>query len=562
MLIGGAVAIFVLFIGFVIYRATRPDTEVVKQDPPKKNITSPIPTKTVTNPDVVETPATPVDQIPPKTKAPVTTTTTTEPTTTVNGVELVADDGQTLWAAPSTNGNPLKFDEVPSGVQVVMSIRPWDLKNKNRFNPRVLAAAGPLAEAAQQRVEQDTGLNFNEISVLQVAWVEMNKQLTPIYYVRAKDRNIAEQWMTKLKNLTPETVAGKSVFKGPQLQYYWPEADNKMRLIVAYPEHMKELLEAPARLNPRVNYLLKFTDENRLVSLVCNPTYLFKEGPSLLPGQEKLWPTLERVLDFDVDALALSLHVDDQNFFTELRMTPSGSLGTPDRAALLYKDKLKAWETNVQSYITGIMTKQPPAYGVAVLMKFAQQVGKYAMLTRVGEDQKTIVVRTYLNAAAAEHMILGSELALAYNGIGAGAMGSGTTSVATTQQPQTLGDSVEDKLKKTISFSFDREALDKTMVLFSEEIGVPVEILGGDLQLEGITKNQSINNLAMKDQPANEVLKKILMIANPDGKLVYIIKPKNPGEKDMLFITTRAAVEKRKDKLPADFAPTKAPAKK
>jgi eukaryotic-like serine/threonine-protein kinase len=561
MLIGGAAAIFVLFIGFLVYRATLPETEVVQQDPPKKNVTPTIPTKTVTNP-VVETPVTPVDPIPPKTKAPPTPTTNTEPTTVVNGVELVADDGQTLWAAPSTNGNPLKFDEVPSGVQVVMSIRPWDWKNKNRFNPRVLAAAGPLAETAQKRVEQDTGLNFSEISVLQIAWAEINKQLTPIYYVRAKDRNIAEQWMAKLKNLAPETVAGKATFKGPQFQYYWPEADNKMRLIAAYPEHMKELLEAPARLNPRVNYLLKFTDENRLVNLVCNPMYLFKEGPSLLPGQEKLFPTLERALDFDVDALALSLHVDDQNFFTEIRMTPSGSLGTPERAALLYKDKLKAWERNIQEYVTGIMQKQPPAYGIPILMKYAQQVGKYAAFTRVGEDQKTVVVRTYLNAAAAEHLILGGELALAYNGIGAGAMGSGTTPVATNQQPQALGDSVEDKIKKTISFSFDREALDKTMVLFGEEIGVPVEILGTDLQLEGITKNQSINNLNMKDQPANEVLKKILMLANPDGKLVYIIKPKNPGEKDMLFITTRAAVEKRKDKLPADFAPTKAPAKK
>ena len=61
-----------------------------------------------------------------------------------------------------------------------------------------------------------------------------------------------------------------------------------------------------------------------------------------------------------------------------------------------------------------------------------------------------------------------------------------------------------------------------------EDIGIKYEILGSDMQLEGITKNQSFG-LDEHDKPAEEILQKIMRLANPDGKLVYVIKPKAPG---------------------------------
>jgi hypothetical protein len=77
-----------------------------------------------------------------------------------------------------------------------------------------------------------------------------------------------------------------------------------------------------------------------------------------------------------------------------------------------------------------------------------------------------------------------------------------------------------------------------------------MEILGGDLQLEGITKNQSFG-LDEKDKTADEILRVILAKSNPDGKLVYIVKEQD-GE-EWVLITTRAAVEKRGDTLPPAY---------
>ena len=85
--------------------------------------------------------------------------------------------------------------------------------------------------------------------------------------------------------------------------------------------------------------------------------------------------------------------------------------------------------------------------------------------------------------------------------------------------------------------------------MLSTEIGVEIVILGSDLQLEGITKNQSFG-LDERDQPAVEILTKILKLANSDGKLVYVIKPRQAGGEPIIFVTTRAAAKKRGDPLP------------
>ena len=44
-----------------------------------------------------------------------------------------------------------------------------------------------------------------------------------------------------------------------------------------------------------------------------------------------------------------------------------------------------------------------------------------------------------------------------------------------------------------------------------------------------------------------------MLRANPDGKLVYVVKARQPGDEEMVFITTRAAAKKRGDKLPPEL---------
>ena len=92
----------------------------------------------------------------------------------------------------------------------------------------------------------------------------------------------------------------------------------------------------------------------------------------------------------------------------------------------------------------------------------------------------------------------------------------------------TGSETVAQRLKRVTSLNFARDTLENAVRLLAEDIGVKYEILGPDLQLEGITKNQSFG-LDEKNKPAGEILRNIMLKANPDGKLVYVVKPQAAG---------------------------------
>jgi len=102
-------------------------------------------------------------------------------------------------------------------------------------------------------------------------------------------------------------------------------------------------------------------------------------------------------------------------------------------------------------------------------------------------------------------------------------------------------------LQKRISLVFAAETLEKAIQMLSDEIGMPMEILGGDLQLDGITKNQSFG-LEERDTPAEAVLRTILARSDSAGRLVYVVRMRDGVES--IEITTRSAVAKRGDPLP------------
>jgi hypothetical protein len=54
----------------------------------------------------------------------------------------------------------------------------------------------------------------------------------------------------------------------------------------------------------------------------------------------------------------------------------------------------------------------------------------------------------------------------------------------------------------------------------------------------------------------------MLQKASPENKLVYVIKPEQPGGAEAVFITTRSAAEKRGDKIPEVFDAAANPKKK
>ena len=241
------------------------------------------------------------------------------------------------------------------------------------------------------------------------------------------------------------------------------------------------------------------------------PSFLFTDGQGLLVGDmEKLREPLAPFLGDGVDSLLSSAELGNE-LFLELRAVGPADQ-RPDELARVLQLRLEKLSEQLEAYVAAL---QPGPYGRLVVIRFPRMVQLLSDYTRSGAENREAVLRCYLPGAAAHNLLLASQLTLLEQPAAAAAEAPAPAKVAPP--------SAAAALEKRIKLSFPRDTLERCLDLLSKEIDVPVVILGGDLQLEGITKNQSFG-LDERDQVARDVLDKVLALANADGKLVYVIK--------------------------------------
>jgi hypothetical protein len=282
--------------------------------------------------------------------------------------------------------------------------------------------------------------------------------------------------------------------------------------------------------------LVGMLDADRHVTVFGAPHYLAHDGRRLLAGP--LARLAEPLADFfgdDVRAAALSLHFGG-NAYAELDV-----VATADAPAAALAPKLATALGGLADAAEAYCAELDPApYGRRLVLRLPPMIRALATNLRSGVENKAVVLNAYLPPHAAHNLALATELVLAQ----APRAGTGAAVAAAPAAAEgALG-----KMQKKITLVFVKDTLEKTIQMISEEIGVPMEILGPDLQLEGITKNQSFG-LDETDKTAEAVLRVVLAKANPDGKLVFVVRKKDGTE--TIEITTRAAAQKRGDTLPA-----------
>lgn len=108
------------------------------------------------------------------------------------------------------------------------------------------------------------------------------------------------------------------------------------------------------------------------------------------------------------------------------------------------------------------------------------------------------------------------------------------------------------------------EQLQKQVSEGAAEVEPTIVILGKDLEISGITRNQILKDMRWKDQSLSDVLNDVVRKANPatDAKdladerqqLVWVIGP-NPAQpkREVILITTRRAAKDRELELRPPF---------
>jgi hypothetical protein len=473
-----------------------------------------------------------------------------------NSEQLVDDPtGQLLWAAP-TSGPPVSLAYVPAGAQCLIHLRPKSIASHPE-GERVLAALGPWGRGVVDQLQSIVGGDFAEIDALLIAVAvsdanRLEATLRVEFVNKIDDAEIARRFPAAQR----EEQEGAAVHKLDGRAYFLT-AEPTPALIVAPMALAAELIESAGEAPPLVRdveALIEQSDADRDVTVIVAPKFLQASGNELLTDEAApLHDALRWLLGDEATAIALSIDWSD-DFFAELRAAPALNV-PPRRLAAKLRERILAMPAAIEETV---LAEPWHPYGRKVIARLPGMLRTLARYTRAGEEDREAIVRAYLPAAAGHNLLMAGELLLTQPH-GGGANAVAENAAATPTAPT----SIADKLAAKTSLSFTKESLEQAVALLAEDIGVEITIAGGDLQLDGITKNQSLG-LDLRDRPAGEILLEILLRANPDRqatgpadprqKLVYVIEPTTTGAAERIIVTTRTAAAKRGDRLPAPFA--------
>jgi hypothetical protein len=482
---------------------------------------------------------------------------------------LVADDGKSLWASPTT-GKPVSFRCLPPEGQVFLFVRPAAMLASSE-GPRVLAALGPALEAQRKSFEAASGFPLEAIEQLHVTLHNNDAQFPRAsFVVKTKDAVPREQLLERWGKPMAALEKGETYYAGSTWAYYIPHSpEDERTFAMGEVRDIKDVAAAagaPPAVFRDIERLRRATDNDRHFTLLFYPQFLFNDdGEPLFAGERaKVRQPLAWFLGEHLQAACVSGNFGDE-FYFEMRMLASLDK-EPYQLAQELRERMDKIPAALEDYFLSL---NPPTYWKKLAFRYPGMVRELHAQMRTGVENDQAIVNSVLPQTAAHNLVLGGELLVATT---PGQAASVVTAPAATG-PKTIAEALQIKT----SYSFDNQSLEFAMRDLAEDVkgnlkGVPFEfaikIIGDDLKIDGITRNQSVRDFKQENQTVADILTALVRKANPvttvkdpsetDQKLIWVIgpDPDSPG-KQIVLITTRTAAATKKYALPAVFVAKK-----
>ncbi len=451
---------------------------------------------------------------------------------------------------------------LPPGAQVILVLRLADLQAHQDWE-KLLAAIGPAGPRYLEQLERVTGISPSKMDQLIVGvQSDRDNPLVTVGVIQMRAQQSIASGARHWANRTPTQHEGETYYlseKGASQggAVYLPAEAQGSTVVFGPAAAIEEVIRAAGAAPPlrrELEALLADSDAARHVTILLAPSFLRYDGKALLSGTAaKLGEPLDWFFGDHAQAVSLSVHFGEV-FFAELRLAGTSDVA-PSKLSTALRDRLRDVPELVEAYVVSLNLRP---YGRRLLYRFPQMVKLVDRFTRGAVEHRQAVLRCYLPAAAGHNLLFGVELALAEQHMAEQQVAERAPTARESTSPQT----VRERLRQPMTLRFEQDTLESALRMVAEAVGVEIVIAGRDLELDGITKNQSFG-IDVADQPAEEVLLRILRLANPDKsaksasdpaqKLVYVIRSSLSNDEEEVVVTTRSQAEQRGESLPKAF---------
>lgn len=497
--------------------------------------------------------------------------------------KLIEDDALTLWESPTAGlADPCNY--LPTAPKMILQVRLAALLATDE-GPKILQSMGPEMSESLKRVQGRWGIPFDEIQHLTVSFHD-DEQVAYDQFAIITTNGISQTRLLELWNnpTAKQTESGQRFFEAEDGLAYWiiksgtavaPETlsesgsgdeASQTRFAVGPSTLIQEVAASGGGipLAGPMQELAGWTDIDRHLNFVFLRPSLFNDR-----GQGWMGETLAAfnrelsvMIPDGVQGGLVGFHVDDGSYL-EVRFNRIADLSAGGLKQVMLNE-MKQQTNQIADHIAGIY---PNAYWDRVRVKFMAMVLEVSRNFRWSVERGEVVGNAWLPAPAAHNLIASSELILSF-------AGGATAPVVSANEapPKSIEDLLQRKRDLVMSNPPDLNVLmsDLKQEIDSDFGGLPfswdIKLRGGDLEKDGITKNQRPSELNMQQMSLAEILTSIMVSANPDKditgaadpkcKLIWVVAedPDKPGQKAIL-ITTRAAAEANGYTLPQPFVP-------
>ena len=487
----------------------------------------------------------------------------------IAGYELVEDD-RILYAPPyGTDTDTVSLSLLPPGPTIILSCR-LSRFIEHPIGSNLLRGVSTGIENLLEAAISRTKFPVENIKRITVATFPGDDGWPEVTLVISLEEAIEEsELIDKLAVDQARTRENQTIYVGDQEDsdaFYW-NTDEEGGLVTAFAIGSIPQISEVANLEggeiplPRTSQSLWSSSsvESDLVVLFT-PNFLFADGREMLRvSAPELIKPLKRFLQPDINAGLITVRFNnDQTVFYETRFSPSGGMS---EAALMQKvrESINALPDWANQFI--LDSVQDSSWKLLAI-RMPQMMQYLAGKMRFGLSENAVVANTYLPDTAFPQLVFAGLLAMNTS--------TSVGNVAMNAPSELL--SVEEMLDRKMTVSFDQEslefALEAITTAFQDDLPSGNQmprsvIVGGDLELMGITQNQQVRDFEKTQVPLRKVLTDLVLQANPDKTATGPQDPKQSliwvvvqiGGENEIRITTRQAADREKYDVPAEFRP-------